>query len=59
MPKYYVPGRSLTEYEAMRNLCKPVKPEQKPKRRIQVWTAPEDPRESFKKYLEQEEKDDS
>ena len=61
MPKYYGPGRSSTEYEAIRNLSEPEKPEQKPKRRIQVWTAPEDPKESFKRFLEQteEEKDDS
>ena len=60
MPKYYGPGQSSTEIEAMRNLCRPEKKEQKPRRRIQVWTAPEDPKESFKRFLEQtEEKHDS
>jgi hypothetical protein len=60
MPRYYGPGQSRTENEALRNVCKPEKPEQKPQRRVQVWQAPEEEKESLKRFLEQmEEKHDS
>ena len=56
MSRYYGPGRSPTEIEAMKNLCRE---EKKKKRRVQVWQAPEDPLESLKRFVEKmEEKND-
>ena len=56
MSRYYGPGRSPTESEAMKNLCRE---EKKKKRRVQGWKAPEDPLESLKKFVEKmEEKND-
>ena len=59
MPRFYGPGRSSTETEAMKNLCMKEKPVQKPRRRIQVWTAPEEPEVSLKRFIERMDVNDS
>lgn len=57
MPRYYGPGFSTTEKDALREVTLDEKgKEQKPK--TQVWRAPEDPRESFLNYLKKKEESD-
>ena len=51
MPRYYGPGFSTTEKDAIRQIDLEETGKKK-KPRTQVWHAPEDPKESFKRYLE-------
>ena len=52
MPRYYGPGFSTTEKDALRQVALEEKGK-KSKLKTQVWRAKDDPKESFKRYLEQ------
>ena len=54
MPRYYGPGFSTTEKDAIRQIDLEETGKKK-KPRTQVWQAPEDPKESFLNYLKQKE----
>ena len=59
MTKYYGPGNSPTESEAMKHLVRDERKRQEPKRekpkrqRVQVWQAGEDPMVSLKRFVDQ------
>ena len=57
MPRYYGPGFSTTEDDALRQIELDEKGKE-PRPRTQVWRAPEDPKESFMNYLKQKEESD-
>ena len=52
MPRYYGPGRSTTEENALRQIELDEKGKE-PRPRTQVWRAPEGKKESFMNYLKQ------